>query len=58
MLMPTVRVMVFGDVSLVFEPVNQRNKNTAKPPYFAIADFLIERYWTTEEVCIYVRTVK
>ena len=56
--MPTFRIMVFGDVSLVFEPVNQRNKNTVDLPYFTLATFLIERDWTTEEVCIYIRTVK
>jgi len=56
--MPTFRIMVFGDVSLVFEPVTQRNKNTVEPPYFTLAAFPIERDWTTEEVCIYIGTVK
>jgi hypothetical protein len=56
--MPSFIILVFGDVSLVFEPVNQRNKNTVKPPYVALSTFLTERYWTTEEVCIYIRAVK
>lgn len=54
--MPTFKIMVFGVVSLVFEPVTQRNKNTVEPQCFTLATFPIERDSTTEEVYLYANS--
>jgi hypothetical protein len=56
--MSTFRILVFGDVSLVFEPANKRKKNAVESQFFAVATFLFEHVWATEEVCIYIRTVR
>ena len=40
------------------KPAGGKKRNAVEPPYFAFTTFLIERDWTTEEVCIYISTMK